>query len=134
MASPPPSKEHQLAEQTNVSAEDLASEIFIAREAGSGTCQVMNNTLETLGIKPQRTLEMNGCEAVKRAVAAGLGLSFVSRYAIDLELAQGMLAVLRTARLTLPRQLYVVSRKDTRLSTAALAFLALVRKRLPLLG
>lgn len=122
-------KGHRLAERTNVSAEELAGEIFIVREAGSGTCRVGHDTLETLGIKPQRTLEMNGCEAVKRAVAAGLGLSFVSRYAIDLELAQGVLTVLRASGLTLPRQLYVVSRKDIRLSPAALAFLALVRKQ-----
>lgn len=127
-------KEHRLVAQTDVSAEELASEIFIVREAGSGTCRVMDDALEFLGIKPQRTLEMNGCEAVKRAVAAGLGLSFVSRYAIDLELAQGVLTVLRASGLTLSRQLHVVSRKDTRLSPAALAFLALLRKQPPLSG
>ncbi len=121
-------KEHRLAEQTNVSAEDLASEIFIVREAGSDTCQVMNNTLETLGIKPRRTLEMNGCEAVKRAVAAGLGLSFVSRCAIDLELEQKVLTVLQGPGLGLSRQLHIISRKDARLSPGALAFLALARK------
>ena len=121
--------EHRLARQTGISAEELVAETFIVREAGSGTCQTMEVALETLGIKPQRALEMNGCEAVKRAVAAGLGLSFVSRYAIDLELGQGMLIVLHGPGLNLSRQLHIISRKDIRLSPAALAFLALARKR-----
>lgn len=126
--------EHRLAGRADVSAEELAAETFIVREAGSGTHRAMDTALETLGMKPQRMLEMNGCEAVKRAVAAGLGLSFVSRYAIDLELGQGVLTVLRGPGLNVSRQLYAISRKDTRLSPAALAFLAFVRKRSPSLG
>jgi DNA-binding transcriptional LysR family regulator len=121
--------EHRLARQTGISAEELVAETFIVREAGSGTCRAMAAALETLGIKPQRVLEMNGCEAVKRAVAAGLGLSFVSLYAIDLELEQGVLAMLPGPGLNLSRQLHIISRKDARLSPGALAFLAFVRKR-----
>lgn len=126
--------EHWLSGRTEVAARDLAGETFIVREAGSGTCQVMEGALERLGIHPRRRLELHGCEAVKRAVAAGLGLSFISRYAIGLELEQGVLTVLPGPGLTLPRQLYVISRKDARLSSAALAFLALARKRATLLG
>lgn len=85
--------------------------------------------LNTLGIRPQRMLEMVSCEAVKRAVAAGLGLSFVSHYAIELELGQQVLTMLPGPGLTRSRQLYVASRKDARLSPANLAFLAFVRKR-----
>jgi DNA-binding transcriptional LysR family regulator len=121
--------EHRLAWQANVSTEELAGEAFVVREAGSGTRQAMDKALETLGIGPQRTLEMRGCEAIKRAVAAGLGLSFVSRYALDLELGQGVLTVLRTPGFNHSRELHAISRKDARLSPAALAFLAFARKR-----
>lgn len=107
----------------------LAGETFVVREPGSGTGQAMAVALKSLGIRPQRTLEMVSCEAVKRAVAAGLGLSFVSRYAIELELAQQVLTILPGPGLTLSRQLHVVSRKEARLSPATLAFLAFVRKR-----
>lgn len=120
---------HRLAARTDVPAGELVAETFIVREAGSGTCRAMEAMLEALGIEPQRALEMNGCEAVKRAVAAGLGLSFVSRYAIDLELEQGVLAMLPGPGLSLSRQLHIISRKDARLSPGALAFLALARKR-----
>lgn len=120
---------HRLVGRADVPAGELAGETFVTRETGSGTCRAMEAMLEALGVKPQRALEMNGCEAVKRAVAAGLGLSFVSRYAIDLELEQRVLIVLQGPGLSLSRQLHIISRKDARLSPGALAFLALARKR-----
>lgn len=120
---------HRLAGKNNVTAPDLARESFIVREPGSGTCQAMDAALKTLGINPQRTMEMTSCEAVKRAVSAGLGLSFVSRSSIELELGQQVLTILHGPGLTLSRQLHVVSRKNVRLSPATLAFLAFVHKR-----
>lgn len=64
---------------------------------------------------------------MKRAVAAGLGISVVSRRAVELELAQGLLAVLEDPALRARRELSVVSHKDMR-PAAALAFLAHLRK------
>jgi DNA-binding transcriptional LysR family regulator len=118
---------HRLAEQANIPAVELVRERFIVRESGSGTNQVAEAALAELGLQPERVLEMPGCEAVKRMVVAGLGLSFVSRRAVDLELKQGLLAVLPGLRFS--RELYAISRKDARLSPAALAFLAFARKR-----
>lgn len=120
---------HRLAGRADVPPGELAGETFVVREGGSGTCRAMEAMLEALGIEPQRALEMNGCEAVKRAVAAGLGLSFVSRYAIDLELEQRVLIVLQGPGLSLSRQLHIISRKDARLSPGALAFLSFARKQ-----
>jgi DNA-binding transcriptional LysR family regulator len=125
---------HRLAGRADVSPGELAGETFVVREAGSSTRQTMEAVLNALHISPQRTLEMRGCEAVKRAVAAGLGLSFVSSYAIDLELGQRVLSVLRGPGLDLLRQLYMISRKDTRLSRPALAFLAFAHKRVTAAG
>ncbi|GIK38957.1 MAG: LysR family transcriptional regulator [Chloroflexota bacterium] len=120
---------HRLAGQADIAATDLGGETFIVRESGSGTRQAMEAILASLGFSPQRTLELPSCEAAKRAVAAGLGLSFVSRYALDLELDQGLLTVLSGAGFSLAYPLYVISRKDVRLSQAALAFLAFTRKQ-----
>jgi DNA-binding transcriptional LysR family regulator len=120
---------HRLAGQADITAMDLEGETFIGRESGSGTRQAMEAILASLGFSPPRTLELPSCEAIKRAVTAGLGLSFVSRSAVDLELKQGVLSVAAGQGLNFSRQLFVVSRKDARLSPAALAFLADVRKR-----
>ena len=67
-------------------------------------------------------------EAVKQAVAEGLGISFISRYAVALEVRHKVLAVAADPRLRFRRPLVMISRKDTRLSAAALAFAASVRK------
>jgi DNA-binding transcriptional LysR family regulator len=122
------SPEHRLTQQENILAAELARERFVVREPGSGTYQVTEAALAELDLRPERLLEMPGCEAVKRTVAAGLGLSFVSRRAVDLELKQGILAVLPGLRFS--RELYAISRKDVRLSPAALAFLAFARRRI----
>ena len=107
-----------------VPLERLAEETFIMRETGSGTRQVIEKVLAQYSLQPHRTMEMNGCEAVKRAVAAGLGLSFVSRYAVQWELAQGVVVILDIPGLRITRPLAMVSHKDIRPSAAALAFIA----------
>ena len=71
----------------------------------------------------QVTLELSNPSAVKAAVAAGLGVSIVSRHAIHAELALGQLRVLDVEGFPLDRRWYVVYREDKRLSRAAQAFL-----------
>jgi DNA-binding transcriptional LysR family regulator len=73
---------HRLAGQADIAAVELAGETFVVREPGSGTRQAMESLMAGLGLSPPRTLEMPSGEAVKRTVAAGLGLSFVSRSTI----------------------------------------------------
>lgn len=119
---------HRLAGWEGLEPENLAEETFIWREGGSGTREAMEAMLERLGIRPAQSLELRGCEGVKRAVAAGLGISFVSRHAVELELAQGLLVMLEGPEFHANRELSIVSHKDVRPSAAALAFLAHLRK------
>lgn len=106
----------------------LASETLIVREPGSATRQIAEAHLAQLEVVPKTVLEMTGCEGVKRAVAAGLGVAFVSRHAITLEVAQKVVTVPEISELRFARQLSLITRKDARPSAAALAFLALMRK------
>jgi len=119
---------HPLARQSGLQPRDLAGETFIWREEGSGMREAMAGLLRALGIVPTRGLELRGCEGVKRAVAAGLGISVVSRHAIELELASNVLAVLQGPGLQTTRALSIVTHKGRHLSAAALAFLAHLRK------
>jgi DNA-binding transcriptional LysR family regulator len=63
---------------------------------------------------------------VKRTVAAGLGVAFVSRRAVALEIAHGLLAEPDLPELRFQRRLYLLWRSDAHLSAAAAAFKALV--------
>ena len=119
---------HPLARQRAFASDLLARETLLVREAGSATRQITEANLVRLGLSPRRVLEMSGCEAVKRAVSAGLGVAFVSRYAIALELAHRLVSVPEIPELHFSRQLFLIARKDARPSAASLAFLALMQK------
>lgn len=125
---------HALLGQRTFAREMLAGETLIVREAGSGTRQAVETHLMRLGMAPGRVMEMAGVEATKRAVTAGLGVAFISRRAIVLEVAHGLLSVLGVPELRLTRPLTLVTRKDARPSAASLAFLALMRKALDLIA
>jgi len=119
---------HPFAEREAVSPEELEREPFILREAGSGTRRIVEEELARVGVTLRHSFELCGCEAVKRAVAAGMGIAFVSGYSVSLEIASEILRSVAIPDLRLERELSIISHKDVRPSAAALAFLALVRK------
>jgi DNA-binding transcriptional LysR family regulator len=128
LATPPG---HRLAREVVLNRELLAGETLILREAGSGTRQVVEAGLDALQVRPGRVIEMTGCEGIRRGVAAGLGVGFVSRRSLALELAQGWLCISPIVEFTFTRPLVVLGRKDRRHTPAALAFLAALGKEMP---
>lgn len=117
-------RSHPLANAKDITADRLAGEPFIFREAGSGTRLNAEEFLRQRRIAAPVGLELGDTSAVKEAVAAGLGIALLSRHAIRMELALGRLAVLDVHGLPLRRQWYIVHREKQRLSRAALAFKA----------
>jgi DNA-binding transcriptional LysR family regulator len=76
---------HEWAERASVSISDLCSAPLFMRERGSGTRRVIEMALERQGIKRSSmhiAMELDSTEAIKSAVEAGLGVGFVSRWAI----------------------------------------------------
>ena len=119
---------HPLASVRTIPREALEKETFILRDIASGTRTVAEAELRARGIAVRRLLELRSVEAVKQAVAEGLGISFISRYAVALEVRHKVLAIAADPRLRFQRPLVMISRKEARLSPAALAFAAAVRK------
>jgi LysR family transcriptional regulator, low CO2-responsive transcriptional regulator len=69
-------------------------------------------------------------EALKHAVAAGLGLAVLSRHTLGADPAVSGLAELRVAGFPIRRMWHFVWRRDRRLSLPARAFLTDVQQRL----
>ena len=67
--------------------------------------------------------------SLKSAVAAGFGVTFISRTAIEGELAAGTLAVARVEGIEPARQIYVVRAKGRAPTRAAAAFLEFAHER-----
>ena len=79
------STSHEWADQNLISCAELASTPLLMRERGSGTRHVIELALERKGLKRkslQIVMELDSTEAIKSAVEAGLGIGFVSRWAI----------------------------------------------------
>jgi molybdate transport repressor ModE-like protein len=86
---------------------DLLDVPIVWREPGSGTRSTVERALKPLvGRRPphRRDLEIGSTEGIKRAVALGLGVGFLSRWSIHLELALGRFRVLNVPGLTIARR------------------------------
>lgn len=85
---------HEWAELTAISPEQLMSTPLLLREHGSGSRRVVELALEKCGWKRKLQtirMELDSTEAIKSAVEAGLGIGFVSRWAIKKEIQLGTL-------------------------------------------
>lgn len=102
---------HEWAERPSVSCSEIASIPLLMRERGSGTRHVIELALQRQGIKRkslQIVMELDSTEAIKSAVDAGLGVGFVSRWAIakDLRLDSSF-EIVNVEGLTIKRQFLV---------------------------
>jgi molybdate transport repressor ModE-like protein len=84
-------------EDGEVSPAHLAATTLLVREHGSSTRIVSERFLARVGYHPAKRWELDSNEAIKRSVAAGLGIGFVSRLVVADELARGELAEFRVA-------------------------------------
>ncbi|HMA23171.1 MAG TPA: LysR substrate-binding domain-containing protein, partial [Gemmatimonadaceae bacterium] len=110
--------EHRLLYSTGVDVAMLVREQFIVREPGSGTRDVIARALALHGARLAKTMRVGGTEAIKQAVAAGLGLAIVSRAAAADQLALGRIAVLSVEGLVMRRTLGQIKLRG-RVPTAA---------------
>ena len=112
-----------------ISRAKLAREPLLIREEGSATRQVTERALREAGIAVRPSMELGHTETIKRAVMAGLGIAFVSRYAIDEELRGKRLRVVAVDRLKIRRHFHVIHDERRPLSASARAFVAFLEKR-----
>jgi len=95
-------------------ARDLENVPLLWREAGSGTRAVVERALAKAGVRRRASrhldVELGSTEAIVGGAVAGLGVAFVSRISVGIELAAGLVRVLpgldlivrRTFRWALP--------------------------------
>ncbi|HWH51677.1 MAG TPA: LysR substrate-binding domain-containing protein [Gemmatimonadaceae bacterium] len=100
VAAPP---DHPLVEQQPVEPRALAGQTFLVREHGSGTRTITTRALARHGVRLHDTMRIGGTAAIKQAVAAGLGLAFVSRAAAADQLALGRIVPLEVRGLEIRR-------------------------------
>ncbi len=121
------SPNHPLAQQDEISIKELQKHDFIMREQGSATRRTAESLFRTRKVELRVVMELGSNEAIKRAVAAGLGLGVLSEFAITPDVAAGFIKVLKVKRWDCHRPLSVFYRDDKYLSAAQSAFIDFLR-------
>jgi DNA-binding transcriptional LysR family regulator len=124
--------DHPWVSRKTVSVEDVKSEPLILRERGSGSRETLESGLKELGTGLEAfhvVGEIASTQAVKQAIRAGLGVSFVSRLAVDDECRARLLACVKVRDLNVTRAFHVVTHRDRSRSPLAQAFLAFVESQ-----
>jgi DNA-binding transcriptional LysR family regulator len=106
-----------------VAVEKFCDQALLMREEGSGTREVIEKALAERGIQVRPLMTLGNTEAIKRSVAAGVGVAFVSSLTIQHELRDRRLALVKLKGFTIRRELHLVQACDRTLSAAAEAFL-----------
>jgi DNA-binding transcriptional LysR family regulator len=118
---------HPLRKRAKIELQELSKERFILREVGSGTRLAAERYLKAHGMKFTKTMELGSNEAIKQAVAGGLGLSILSLHALGPDSAPRSLVALNCEGLPIRRHWYIVHPKGKRLSVVAQAFFAFLK-------
>lgn len=103
--------QHPWAKKGRVTVRMLAAADWIMREKGSGTREVFEAAMAGRVDGFSTRLELGHTEAIKKAVEAGMGVSCLSRLAVQRELDQGWLVAVATP-LELKRPLTILEKRD----------------------
>ena len=120
---------HPWARRRTVAVKDLADQPLIVREAGSTTRRVLEARLAAAGITPHYAMELGSNEAIKHAVAAGVGAAVLGARVVDGEAAIGRLRAVRMRGSGLALRFFFVYHGHRVHAPVLRAFLELARSR-----
>jgi DNA-binding transcriptional LysR family regulator len=119
---------HPLATAGIAHARGLRDHRLILRERGSGTREAVEAAFREVGLQVPVHMELESIEAIKEAVAAGVGATILSRCAVAADVEAGRLTVVPLPDLTIRRRFVLVRHRDKRLSQVAAAFVEVLRE------
>lgn len=102
---------------------DLSGERFILRERGSGTRLACDAHFVCHAFEPAVRLELGSNEAIKQAVAGGLGIAVISRHALPARPGDDQLTILDVKGFPLQSRWFTLYPRGKRLSPVASVFL-----------
>jgi DNA-binding transcriptional LysR family regulator len=125
-------KGHRFANAT-VTLDELRQEPLILMQDGAGVRQVIEDELREAGVRLRDLdvrLELGLQESARSAVLAGHGITFISRWAIEADVAAGAIAIARVEGLEPSREIALVRASGRAETRVAQAFVEFARERL----
>lgn len=120
---------HPLAKKRRITPADLAAADWILREPGSGTRDTFERAAHGVLREVKVKMELSQAEAIKHAVASGLGIGCISRLALRDDFRLGRLVALKTPFLDMRRDFSILVQKRKYRSAASRQFIALCLER-----
>jgi len=118
---------HVLAKKREVEIEELAKESFIAHIVESPFRRKVIELFARHRTPLNMPIEMPTIESIKRFVQMGMGVAIVPRMCVTWEIEHGWLKELKLRQMSIPRHLYILSRRGARLPHAATEFMRILK-------
>lgn len=115
-------RNHIFTNVTSVHLDDLKNQRFILREIGSGSRMATNLHFKKNKFRPDIRMELGSNEAIKKAVAGGLGIGVMSKHALDKYCLQNELSILDVKGFPIHSNWHIVTAKGKKLSPIAKIF------------
>lgn len=104
------SPNHYLTHKSKlINIHKLEKETWIMREPGSGTREATEKVFQKYDFSPNKIITFGSTQPIKVAVEAGLGISLLSRWAIQKELQNGDLKIINVEGLPFSRPFSIVN-------------------------
>ncbi|WP_010531951.1 LysR family transcriptional regulator [Lentibacillus jeotgali] len=97
-----------------VAISELEQETWVVREPGSGTREATEKMFKQIGIVPSKKINFGSTQSIKEVVEAGLGISLLSQWAIQKELKNGDLKIIKVNGLPFSRQFSIITQTPFR--------------------
>ncbi|WP_080873582.1 LysR family transcriptional regulator [Oceanobacillus timonensis] len=121
------SKNKLLLKEEEIDISDLEKETWVVREKGSGTRKAADTFFQQYKITPSRLMHFSSTQSIKESVAAGLGITLLSKWAVQKEVKYGDLKMIPFKGLPFIRDFSIITKSPFR--TKALdIFIEMVRK------
>lgn len=118
---------HPLAKSRSVRLEQVAQEPIVADEKGTLSREMVEEVFNQRRLPFVPALEINvlsaGRDAIKTAVANGLGISFLPEHCVVLDVKAGLLKVVNVSDLNVKRAMYLAYHKKRRNNQLVQAFI-----------
>ncbi|WP_028552970.1 LysR family transcriptional regulator [Paenibacillus sp. UNC451MF] len=120
---------HPLAQKDECTLDDIVNETFILKPEKSATRSYLDEQFRMNGFVPSNYMEISNLEGIKQGVIYELGVSIVSRFAIQQEINSGLLVKVPIKEIQFIRGISYVHHRNKHLSPAAKQFLPLLSQK-----
>lgn len=113
---------HFLTKKKSLVLQDLLDQRFILREKGSGTRMMADKYFKSQKFRPDVRMELGSNEAIKEAVAGGLGIGVISKHALHGQQKENGVTIIDVKGFPIISNWHIVHPVKKHLPPVALAF------------